>query len=228
MVHRPRTAHRLTCRSRSTCSRCCMPRIHTRPLVAGRPWETKHQYRIGATVQRDRGSGQWYKGVCPITPLPVVLGAPEGDMGLGRVVPCEFSAPPQKRARPQRKRPQCSRANPRHLGPRVPPRLHRMWEVLVGGDGPKPVLGRTLWEALPAPASEGCRGAAAAPVSRGTSVPLSPSENAFPQWLGASDVDHFFPKAPKLTRTPESTDRRTYWALMAPPRPPPRPAEQAM
>ena len=51
------------------------------------------------------------------------------------------------------------------------------------------VLGKTLCDALLAPACEGRPGAEAALVSRGTTVPLSPTNNAFPQWLGTSNAN---------------------------------------
>ena len=54
-------------------------------------------------------------------------------------------------------------------------------------------MGMTECEAWPAPAWEGPQGAAAALVSRGTTVPLSsPIENTFPRWLGAGDVNSSF------------------------------------
>ena len=56
------------------------------------------------------------------------------------------------------------------------------------------VLGKTLCEALPAPAWEGHQGVEAAFVSNGTTVPLSPRKNTVLQWLGTSNVNNLFLK----------------------------------
>ena len=51
------------------------------------------------------------------------------------------------------------------------------------------VMEMTLCEASPAPAWEGRQGAEAAPVRRGTTVPLSETEIAFPKWRGTNNVN---------------------------------------
>ena len=44
---------------------------------------------------------------------------------------------------------------------------------------------------MPAPAWEGRQAPEAALLSRGTTVPLSPANSSFPQWLGRSNVNNF-------------------------------------
>ena len=71
---------------------------------------------------------------------------------------------------------------------------------------------------MPALAWEGCQGAAAALVIRGTTVPLSTAKSIFPQWLGTSNANNSFLKTQQGVY-----NRRTNWhinsALMANPRP---------
>jgi hypothetical protein len=76
--------------------------------------------------------------------------------------------------------------------------------VRCGGHPPDfMVVRKILCETPPAPAWEGRQGAQAAPAGKGTTVPLSPTENRFPPWPG---------------RTPGST---TLMAKPAPPSPAP-------
>ena len=66
---------------------------------------------------------------------------------------------------------------------RNPLALCHVSHTICGGKHPPnfTVMGMTECEALPAPAWDGRQGAEAALVSRGTTVPLSPTENAFPR-----------------------------------------------
>ena len=70
---------------------------------------------------------------------------------------------------------------------------------ISGGEHPtkSTVLAKVLCEPSPAPAPawEGCQGAEAALVSRGTTVPLSTIENPFPQWSHQCE----YPEAPTVT-----------------------------
>ena len=81
------------------------------------------------------------------------------------------------------------------------------------------ILGETGCEALPVTTWGGRRGAAAAPVSRGTTVPLLPTENTFPRWLGTSvfppkttnpwDADVRSKSLPSKAQDEHTTDERT-------------------
>ena len=59
-------------------------------------------------------------------------------------------------------------------------------------------------------------GAEAALGCRGTNVPVSPTKNTFPQWLGTSNVDTFLCRS-QTVHTPGSTNRHIYSAFMATP-----------
>ena len=72
----------------------------------------------------------------------------------------------------------------------------------------------------PAPALEAGQGAEAAPVRRGTTVPLCPPKKTFSQWLGTGDADNNPPppqKNPKPLHTCLSPHRHSYTAFVATP-----------
>ena len=98
----------------------------------------------------------------------------------------------------------------RHQTAHAVPAPHQTWGAPSALQLPR--LRGTLCGALPAPAWEGRRGAAAALVGRGTPVPASPTNNPFRRGPGTSDANTLPPGHTRQCVRPDTCTAHTYSA----------------